>query len=318
MWILLGVTGLLLAAMILTVWRLMEQSDRHVDSVKGIKVRLAKTTLKAEEGESDLLVKKYFAENPYREELRVQHIEMSKGSMKLIGKMKNLTELDMSDCDLKDPWLKYISHLPLRKLSLAGTNASDDGMKYVAKITTLQDLALYDTGVSGKSLPTLEPLTGLHKLDIQGCKVTDEDIAPLKSFTTLTSLNLSGTYLSDKSCDLVSTLDSVAFLDMGKIKMTVPQLAKLKSMKALGDLRLNGCHMTDEHMAMLASFPHLAGLEVAENPITDKGLAMLTPLKLQMLKVSLCKKVSPEAIESFRKANPTCVVIDKAETEVEF
>ena len=308
MWLLFGVTVFLLGAMIFTVLRLVKQSEEHVDSVKGIKIKIATANLRPDVGEADIALKKIIDENPYRTELQFQHWDLTKDNMKSIGKLDTLTDLSLSDCTFKDSWLRYITHLPLDALDLAGTVVTDDGMKYVAKMKTLKKLEIYDTGISGKALEILEPLSpNLTHLSVNGTSLSDEDMQHLEKFTNLTQLNMNGTFITAKGCESIAKLQNLREIDLGRTKISKLGLEKLSALPHLNDLRLKGCSMDDDMASALFKFPGLIHIELNDNDLTDKTLDSLSKMKtLQNLGVRDNKRITPAAVARFRKAKPDC------------
>lgn len=308
MWLLFGVTVLLLGAMIFTVLRLVKQSEEHVDSVKGIKIKIARANLRPDEGEADIALKRMIDENPYRTELKFQHWDLTKANMKTIGKLDTLTELSLSDCTFKDSWLRYISHLPLTALDLAGTVVTDDAMKYVAKMRTLTKLEIYDTGISGKAIEILEPLSPtLTHLSLNVSSLSDDEMRHLENFTNLTHLNMNGTSITAEGCESIAKLQNLQEIDLGRTKISKVGLEKLSVLPRLNDLRMKGCSVDDDMASALLKFPGLVHLELNDNDVSDKTLDGLSKMtSLQILGVRDNKRITPAAVARFRKAKPSC------------
>jgi hypothetical protein len=308
MWLLFGVTVLLLGAMIFTVLRLLKQSEEHVDSVKSIKIKIDKANLRPDEGEADSALKKLIEEDPYRTGLDFQHWDLTKENMKSIGKLDTLTHLSLSDCTFKDSWLRYISHLPLTTLDLAGTVVTDDGMKYVAKIKTLKKLEIFDTGVSGKALEILQPLTpSLTFLSVNAASLSDSDMAQLSNFSNLTNLNMKGTSISVNGCESIAKLQNLQTIDFGRSRFSKAGLEKLASLPRLTDIRLKGCSIDDDTASALFGFPGLIHIELNDNDLSDKTMDGLAKMQsLQSLGVRDNEKITASAVARFRKAKPNC------------
>jgi len=311
MWLLLGVTVLLLGAMIFTVLRLVQQSEEHVDSVKSIKIKVDRANLRPDEGEGDIALKKIIDEDPYRTELQFQHWDLTKDNMKTIGKLETLTRLSLSDCTFKDSWLRYITHLPLTSLDLAGTVVTDDGLKYVAKIKTLTKLEIYDTGVSGKAFEILKPLSSsLTHLSINAASLSDADLEQLANFSNLTHLNMKGTLISESGCEAIAKLQNLEEIDFGRSKITKNGLEKLSTLPRLNELRLKGCSVDDEMASALFKFPGLKRIELNDNNVSDKTLDGLSKMdSLQSLGVRDNQLISDAGVARFRKAKPDCSLI---------
>lgn len=314
MWILLGVTVLLLVAMVLTVLRLIDQSESHVESVSKVKFKLSNVQLRMKKSEADEMIEADIKKDQYRTEAAYPHWELTKRSMRLIGTMENLNTLDLSDATFKDTWLKYLEKLPLKKLKMPGTTLSDEGSKHLAKIATLQELSVYDTNVSGKTIGILSPLKDLRLLHINGTKTDDADVLGLTAFPNLESLNLSGTFITEESFITISKLNHLQMLEVSHLPLTKVALERLKPMKSLVQLRVRGCEIDDEKIAIIAQIPQLVQLDLNENQqFTDKGLEIISKIPhLESLTLIDCGGITKAGVEKFKKAKPNCrVAVDK-------
>lgn len=306
MWILLGVTSLLLAAMIYTVLKLVEQSEEHVDSVRGVRVKLSRADLRPEAGEADVALARLIDENPYRTELAFQHWDLTKENMKSIGKLKTLETLSLSDCTFKDSWLRYVDKLPLVKLDLSGTLLTDDGCKYIAKMKTLKVLHIHDTGVSGKCLEILKPLNELTTLSLSGTSFNDDDAERLLGFQNVTELNLSGTFITAKGCETLAKMEKLRMLDLSRMKVTKQALLNLKDLPGLQDLRLKASSIDDDAASVLPQFQKIANLDLNENNVSDRSLDAFGTMKsLEHLNVKNNPLVTRAGAARFRKAKPS-------------
>ncbi len=308
MWILLGVTVLLLVAMVVTVLRLVDQSNTHVESVSKVKFKLSNVQFRMKKSEADEMIERDIKKDQYRTEASYPHWELTRRAMRMIGTMENLNSLDLSDSTFKDSWLKYLEKLPLQKVKLQGTTVTDEGSKHLAKIPTLQQVSVYDTNVSGKTIGILAPLKDLTLLHINGTKTEDEDVKGLSAFPKLESLNLSGTFITEESFITLAKLEHLQMLEVSHIPLTKLALERLKPMKSLVQLRVRGCEIDDEKVAIIAQIPNLAVLDLNENPqITDRGLESISKIpNLQSLTLIDCTKITKAGVEKFKKAKPNC------------
>ncbi len=317
MWILLGVTVLLLVAMIFIVLRLLDQSEMHVKSVKEMRFKYSGYQFNAEPTEFEQMIANDLAENHDRTEANYRNYEMSKPCMKMIGKMKNLRSLDLSDSSIgDDSWFRYLEKVPLQHLALSGTSAGDVAMLHVGKIASLESLYIYDTNISGKGLAALGSLSSLRHLLANGNSLNDDDIIALQELPSLVELSLSGTRITDKSCDVLAKMHEIITLDIGHTTISTPGLTKLKEMDSLGDLRMKSASLHDEQLKVIASLPHLRKLTIDTNPITDKGLMYLAQCKmLASVNINDCKQLTAAGILKFRDSRPDLNVDARRLTE---
>ncbi len=316
MWILLGVTVLLLISMIFIVLRLIDQSDMHVKSVKDIRVKYHRAGFTPEPTEAERMVEVDLGENRDCTVANYRNYEMSKNCMKMIGKMKNLHSLDLSDSTIgDDSWFRYLEGLPLQHLALSGTTVGDVAMQHIGKIDTLESLFVYDTNISGKGLAALSSLSNLRHLMANGNPLTDEDIMVLENIPSLMEVSLSGTKITDKSCDTFAKIPSLRILDIGRTRISTPGLMKLKQ-TALGDLRIKNANLHDEQLKVIAAFPQLRKITLDANPITDQGLAYLNESKsLSSINLNGCTQLTALGIHNFKVSRPDCRVDARKVTE---
>jgi len=80
---------------------------------------------------------------------------------------------------------------------LTGSEWNDEDVALVAKLTNLQDLALYDSNVTDAGVAQLRRLSRLEYLHLGGRQITDHGLQHLCSLRYLKVLHLSDTKVSD-------------------------------------------------------------------------------------------------------------------------
>jgi len=81
--------------------------------------------------------------------LGLEATKVSDASMPLIAKMKTLSELDLTNCNITDEGLKSLrGHPTLRSLWLAGTKVTDDSLQILASLPRLERASVEGTSVS--------------------------------------------------------------------------------------------------------------------------------------------------------------------------
>ncbi len=96
-----------------------------------------------------------------------------------------------------DQALSYVAELSkpeaLRMLNLAGTQVTDEGLKYLEGLKGLETLDISDTNITDEGLKHLEKLSSLRDLRIGDTKVTNEGLADLVAgLPSLDVLNVAG------------------------------------------------------------------------------------------------------------------------------
>jgi internalin A len=145
-------------------------------------------------------------------------------SLKEVGKMAQLEELDIGSNDLRTEDLQYLAGLKeLRRLRLVNLHqVKDEAMKVVAGFGKLEELNLAATGVGDKGLAHLAGLKNLKELNLYALKVTDEGMKA------------------------VGQMEKLERLDLADTKVTDAGLLELKGLKHLKRIRIDGTKITDE------------------------------------------------------------------------
>jgi hypothetical protein len=116
---------------------------------------------------------------------------LTDASMKHVGEIKTLTELDLSDAAIGNDGLEplaALTDLTVLKLAFA-RQIGDDGMDHVAKLSKLETLFLSGTKVTDAGLKKLSGLSKLKELRLGGqMEITDAGLAALGENTALTKL----------------------------------------------------------------------------------------------------------------------------------
>ena len=99
-----------------------------------------------------------------------------------------------TDADLA----RIVEHFPrLLGLSLDRASVTDDGLKCLAGLTTLQFLDLANTVVTDRGLGHLASLPGLHMLNLNHTRISDDGLRSLDRATGLKVLDLSNTRVTN-------------------------------------------------------------------------------------------------------------------------
>jgi hypothetical protein len=94
--------------------------------------------------------------------------------LKLIGKLRHTTSLDLNDTDISDDGMAMLSSLSrLQYLGLARTRVSDAGLQHVEGFRDLKLLILEDTAVGDDGVRALTRLQRLEILVLSGTRKTE-------------------------------------------------------------------------------------------------------------------------------------------------
>jgi internalin A len=98
--------------------------------------------------------------------------KLGDGKATALGRFPMLEFLDLSWTGITDITVKRLKTAPIRKLSLTGTKITDEGLRHLAQINTLEMLGLYHTDVSDAGLRSLHDLPKLRVLVVGSTRVT--------------------------------------------------------------------------------------------------------------------------------------------------
>lgn len=134
----------------------------------------------------------------------------------------NLSELKIDATYITNNGLASLSNLGnLKKLSLKDINGvSDNGLKYLAELTSLEALILPYT-ISDNGLAYLKNLTKLKELELQNASITDAGLVHLKKLSSLETLDLSGTRISHEGLIHLIAITKLKTLDLYGTRITI-------------------------------------------------------------------------------------------------
>ena len=115
-----------------------------------------------------------------------------------LEQLKNLVELDLSLTATDGSSLKKCKSL--RKLSLGGTKATDGSVKGVTGLN-LCELDLSYTDLSDQGVKELERMRSLDRLVLEGTKLTDKGLARLATFSNLKEITVGFTEVTKEVAD---------------------------------------------------------------------------------------------------------------------
>lgn len=124
--------------------------------------------------------------------------------LKELGKMKNLTYLDLTNCQgVTGKGVRDLSALTeLKYLSLATTGLTNDGLPAIGKMTKLEKLNLMNNfPVTDAGIKSLAGLTNLKVLTLGNTGITDAGLNSLAGLKNLKELDLFGAKVTKKAVD---------------------------------------------------------------------------------------------------------------------
>jgi hypothetical protein len=117
----------------------------------------------------------------------------------------------------------------LRAVNLTESNISDQGLKSLCDIQTLESLVLSYTNISDFGLDCLSRLIDLRELDLSLTMITDAGLAKISTLKTLEELRLSATAISDEGLVHLLSLQKLAYLDVSETAVSEEGVELLES-----------------------------------------------------------------------------------------
>lgn len=201
-----------------------------------------------------------------------------------------LTELRLSRSTVSDDGVRYLAQLSsLRSLDLGGTKISDAALQHVSKIQTLKYLDLRHTAVTDEGVSQLSSLVSLRWLNLVKTKVTGAKLDTLAPLRHLEDLILGGSPVNDEGVRRLAALTWLRELDLGYTKVTGAALPHLAGMQKLERLDLGADDIGAEGLRKLPALPKLVELELYKTGVRDDALEALERLdSLKQLSLNGC------------------------------
>ena len=277
------------------------------------------------------------------EELTLDTAEfITDAAMSYLRANVRLRKLVLRGTDITDVGLPYIATLTaLRSLDLSHTMLGDVGIESLPALTELEELKLGADRISGINFNFLKLLPKLKKLSFNGIQrrnggacwtplITDLDLDPISLLSGLEELNLGvgvglgkagkpsgerncrsagGIKITDLGLAKLARLKKLRFLDLSGAQLTPAGLKVLESLPQLERLSLWNCTALDDSAApLLAAIPNLKNLDLSYTSAGDATLKTLASLpRLNRLYLT-DTKVTPAAVQAFRKDKPSTFV----------
>lgn len=150
--------------------------------------------------------------------LRLESTNADPGPLNSLRHFTNLRTLQLQHAAVKDPSLHAALEnlVKLESITLIGTPSPvPDGVALkLRQMPALREVRLFNTALSNEGLRHLSKLRTLEVLVISQSNITNSGVAHLRSSLRLRSLTLSGSALTDPALDYVSQIKSLNQLDI--------------------------------------------------------------------------------------------------------
>ena len=215
--------------------------------------------------------------------LTVRKSNLSNAGWQLIGRLSQLRQLDLRECNIHNEQLALaLANLPrLAALRLNGksgaTQVDDSGLSSLQKCPHLKVLAIDYLPISAASLGYLPP-DRLIELYMAGTAIDDKAVSQLSEFTALKKLRLANTAISDVTLRSFKDLP-LEELDVSECsQITDIGLEPISEILSLKKLNLFKTDVSDAGTECLTSLKRLEWLNLDQTQITDVSLKSVAPL----------------------------------------
>ncbi len=178
-----------------------------------------------------------------------------------------------------DEALEHLPALPgIKYLLLHSTQASDEGLRYVARLEDLEKLYIWNAyKISDDGIDHLRGLKWLKILNVSNSRITDKALEHLGSMRQIKYLSLQGNRFSDKGLEYIKDLTDLTSLviDLGRITVTDEGLVYLRGLKKLECQGLQHSLVTDRGLEQLRGLKNLKELWLSGTGVTAAGVQEL-------------------------------------------
>jgi len=150
-----------------------------------------------------------------------------------LKRLKGVTILQLYGCQLTEKDVSLISGFQnLRAFILYGNvGVTDVSCNDIAKISSLRELDINATGITGEGLKILSVLPNLYSLSLGLSNgITVEDLANLRTFRSLRSLTIQSTKTNENLVEQLGSLNSLKMINLQNIKMSEADLIRLQKL----------------------------------------------------------------------------------------
>lgn len=243
---------------------------------------------------------------------------LTDGAIAYIKQWTNLEYLNVHGTEVTSRVFEHLAGMKkLKRLHVGFSRVNDDGFDALSSLESIEELHIGGNKMSGLALPLLRLLPNLKSLNVNGSQrtdsgrwglmLTDVNIETIAALTQLEALNIGGAIVSDAGMKALESLVNLQNLDLSRMELSDKGLEPLAKLTKLRRLSLwDNPRIDDRALQPLLAMKTVETLDLGDTNIGDAVLAGLEGMKsLKLLMVS-GTKVTPAAIEHFRKARPDC------------
>jgi hypothetical protein len=189
---------------------------------------------------------------------------------------KSVVKVWLSGTDADDEDMEVVTRLTkLRELHIGGTQVTNEGIKQLTALSKLQTLDVADTSIDDAGIANLQNLTALIRLGIGKTKITDAALNSLTSLPHLRELGVEGTAITDAGMPTLTKITRLRALNLDETNVTIVGVEKLRGLTALQELHLAGTAVDDRAVKTLSGMTSLKTLVMLRTGLSRVGGAAI-------------------------------------------
>jgi Leucine-rich repeat (LRR) protein len=225
--------------------------------------------------------------------LDIGHAQVTDAGLAHLKEIKTLEYLNLPSKGISDKGLAYLGeltklkHLHIPRASYVDPSMdkdyyTDEGLKELAKLRSLEELYIGSTGITDVGMSHIAGLTNLKELHIFTGSITEKGLAKLMALKSMKKLSLH--YAKGMTASRLSQLNGLSGLtdlDVRKIeKGDAPlDISGLRSLEQLSISLKGETAFGDDDLVCLSKLERLRGVQLYPHAFSDAGIAHLAGLK---------------------------------------
>ncbi len=217
--------------------------------------------------------KKIISEQANAAEINLSALKITDKMLEMFAEPTTPSVVILDNTDVEGPGLANLIHLPLKRLSLAGSKTSDRGLEEIRHMESLEDLDLSGTAVSDLGLSQLNTLTNLRKVNLSHTMASSTACLLVKNnWKNLEVLNMDNSNLTnDQNCFMLGQNQSLKTLSLADCRVRDIDVRRLAH-GAVSDLNLDGTQIDDGALQFLIKIKTLKKVSFNRCHLTQKGI----------------------------------------------
>jgi len=196
----------------------------------------------------------------------------------------------------------------LRVIELPGARITDRGMRFLGKLTQLNELDLSrNPAITDEGAKHLSELTGLSRLSLRETKITSAGVAHWERLTRLSKVDLGKTQVDNEALKVICN-NVVAGPVVGEPTLDGSNRTARRILPATRDVLIfDGTKITDDGLPYLKpAEQYLQMLDFSETKVTGEGFKGMRFPQVTVLKLSKCP-ISDAGLAEIARAFPNLV-----------